>query len=180
MMRVYLGLAAVFAMLTGCGDAGSDTATGEAMSQREVAAAADAAVRPEPGQYRTTVELIDLEMPSIPGVDMADVRSTMESSMQRANLSCITAEDAERGYREMLRQSQQGACEFERFSADGGRLDAAMTCQGEGAQGRMTMTGTATPTSSNVTMNMQSEIAQLGDMAITMRVRSERVGDCPA
>ena len=100
--------------------------------------------------------------------------------MQQATLSCITAEDAERGYQQMLRQSQKGACEFERFSAEGGRLDAAMTCQGDGAQGTMTMAGTATSTASDVTMNMQSDIPQLGDMAMTMRVRSERVGDCPA
>ncbi|WP_228243386.1 DUF3617 domain-containing protein [Porphyrobacter sp. GA68] len=179
-MRVPLFLTAVFVGLTGCGGGDEQNAAGEAMSQQDVAAAADAAVRPQPGQYRITTQLLDLSMPAMPGANSDQLRSMMEASLSQERLTCLSAQDAERGYEEMLRQSQDGRCEFQRFSAVGGRLDAAMTCRGEGGQATMTMTGTANSTASDVTMSMRSTVPQMGEMAMQLRVRSERIGDCPA
>ena len=166
-------------LLTACGNGGSnDDATGQPMAQDAVQAAMDGAVTPEPGQYRTRLELLEFSLPDIPGVDAGQARTAIESAFAQENVSCLTPEQAENGYRELLRQSQSGDCEFERFSAEGGTIDAKMICATGEGQAEMTMAGSATRTSSDVTMNMSTSVAQMGALNMTVRVQSERIGEC--
>lgn len=175
-------LAAVAALaIAACGETPEESAaTGETMSDAEIGAQMEEAVRPQPGQYRTQTELIDLTLPDIPGMDSDQLRRMMEGNIERETLQCITEDQAERGYEEMLRETQDSACQMERFAADGNRIEARMVCDGDQGRGVMTMTGTATETSSDMTMAMTTSVPQMGDMAMRMRMISERVGDCPA
>lgn len=181
-MRTFTPLALVSLLaLTACGEAADAPATGagETMSDSQVAAALDDGVVPQPGLYRTNLELIDISLPDMPGQNAETVRNMMSGMLEREFQSCITPEQAEQGYQDMLRQSQDGSCNFERFTTAGGNMDAKMVCSGEGGQATMIIAGTATSTSSDVTMNMTGSSPQ-GEMSMKMRVRNERVGDCPA
>ena len=94
---------------------------------------------------------------------------------------CLTQEDVDKGYEEMARQSQGGDCTFERFDVDGGTIDALMVCAGEQSNAmRMAMTGSATPTSSVMTMTMTGDMTGMGESTLRMKATHERVGDCPA
>lgn len=169
---------ALVLLLTACGSDGSDAANGQPMEQGDIQAAIDGAVTPEPGQYRTRLELLELSLPNIPGAGAEQARTMIERTFEQENVSCLTPEQAENGYRELLRQSQSGDCEFERFSAEGGTIDARMICATGQGQAEMTMAGSATRTSSDVTMNMSTTVAQMGALNMRVRVQSERIGDC--
>jgi hypothetical protein len=164
-------------MLAACGgEAGSEG--GESLSIEEVTEIAqDSAIKPEPGQYSVTTEVLEVNIPGAPE-GMADMMgSTMASN---AHSYCLSQEDVDNGFEEMARQSQEGGdCTFERFNIDGGDMDAKMVCNMQG-QGQMTMTmnGTGSSTSSEMDMTMEGNITGVGKMNMRMKVTHERTGDC--
>lgn len=165
--------------LAACGGDAADDATGsEAVSFEEAAERARSSdVRPRPGLYRSTVEVLEVSLPGAP----ANMAEMMRSSMGgQAHEYCLTEADVERGFEEMARQSQeQNDCEFERFDVDGVDIDARLRCD-FGGQGAMTMTmsGTGGETSSEMNMTMQGNMGGMGDATIRMKAVHERVGDC--
>jgi hypothetical protein len=81
----------------------------------------------------------------------------------------------------MTKRSAQGKCTYERFSAEGGRLDAAMTCQtGRGMITKSQVSGTFSPTGSNITMTNEATVPGLpgGRMQMDISAVTERLGDC--
>jgi len=167
-------------VLTGCGspDAGDETGGGESISVEEVAARAKAnAVRPEPGEYRVSMEVLEVDIPGAPQ-GTADMMKDMMGG--QTHNYCLRPEDVENGFEEMAKQGQEGDCSFQRFDVAGGDFDAQMTCNA-GGQGTMTMTmkGTGTPTSSEVDMTMKGNMTGMGESTIRMKARHDRIGDCP-
>lgn len=169
-------------LVAGCSQGTEDAGGGEAIGTEELAERASDIVRPDPGLYRSTVELLEVDMPGAP----AGMEDTMKRAMGGANSTteyCLTSEDAERGFEEMAKNSQKGDCSFERFEADGGKIDAAMTCRGgeggEGAVMQMTMQGTGGRTASEMTMTMQTEAPGMGKATMRMKATHQRIGDCP-
>lgn len=164
-------------MLASCGgDSGSES--GESLSIEEVAEIAqESAVKPEPGQYTVTTELLEINIPGAPE-GMADMMGNAMGGQARSY--CLSQDDVDSGFEEMARQSQEGGdCTFERFDIDGGDMDAKMVCNMQG-QGQMTMTmnGTGSSTSSEMDMTMEGNITGVGDMNMRMKVTHERTGDC--
>lgn len=176
--RILFALAAtsVLAACEGPGDegkAGSD----ESVSMEDVAARAKAnAVRPKPGQYRVTMDVLEVNIPGAPEGTVSMMRNMMGG---QTHTYCLRPEDVDNGFEEMARQGQEGDCNFQRFDVDGGRFDAQMTCKdsGQGAM-TMTMTGQGTPTSSEVDMTMNGNMAGMGESTIRMKARHERIGEC--
>ena len=164
--------------LAACSSGEDEPSSGETISTEEVAERARDAVRPEPGLYRSTVELLEVDMPGAP----AGVEDTMKRMMGGSNTAseyCLTQQDVDRGFEEMARKSQQGDCTFERFDVDGGDIDAAMNCTVQGGQTmRMTMQGTGGPTSSEMTMNMETDMPGVGTANMRMKATHQRIGDC--
>ena len=171
------------AALAACGSApdGGSNGTEAAKSERSVAAkmaAAGAAMpRPDPGLYRTTVEVVEFDMPGAPKGAAEMIRDSMKQD--RTSEYCVTQADVEKGYKDMVRRSQQGDCTFQRFDVAGGRIDAAMTCRAErGGTSEITMSGKAGRTSSDMDMTMKMELPGMGRSTMRMKSRSERVGPC--
>ncbi|MFN3511025.1 MAG: DUF3617 domain-containing protein, partial [Tsuneonella troitsensis] len=72
-------------------------------------------------------------------------------------------------------------CAFDKFDADGGKLDAAMTCQGpQGMNSEITLDGTAGAEASDMRMAMVQKGSMIpgGEMRMEMRMKSRRTGDC--
>lgn len=166
----------------GGGGTSADTDGDGEITMAEAAASAEDMVRPQPGQYRATVEFVDVEVPNAP----QQVQDMMRSMFDRGPQSheyCLTKEEAEKGFEEMTRQAQEGDsdCSFEKFDASGGSIDAIMNCNaGEDGTARMTITGTGTETSSEMRMRMEAQGPGGQSMTLTMNSKQERIGDCDA
>jgi len=178
---------AASALLAACGGSAEQDADGlvaesEApsgdLSMAEVAERArEGTVRPQPGQYRSRVELVDLDIPGAP----PQAAEMMRGQMAQTNEFCLTEEDVEEGFRQLASQPQGGDCKFNKFDVDGGEIDAAMSCTNPGGGAvDITMQGTGEETRSEFTMKMSGNLGGTGDGSMTMKQTSERIGDCPA
>lgn len=170
-------LAALTLGLTGCGSADDPADSDKKISVEEAAERArDSGVKPEPGQYRVTMEVLEVDIPGAPESAIKMMRDMMGGQTHEY---CLTQEDVDKGFEEMARQSQDGECTFARFDVDGGNLDAKMTCSHDG-QGTMTMTmkGTGGATSSEMDMVMEGSMGGMGTSTIHMKAKHQRIGDC--
>ena len=182
MRRILFAAAAIIA-LAACGGNSSADADGDGeITMEEAAAKTGDIVKPQPGQYRATVEFVDVEMPDAPQ-QVQDMMRGMFDRGPQSHEFCLTQEEADQGFEEMARQAQDGGadCTFEKFDADGGSIDAIMNCSAEGeGEARMTLTGTGSATSSNMTMVMDARGPDGQSMKMTMKSSQERIGDCDA
>ena len=180
-MRRYILLAAATAALAACGSPDADADGDGEISLEEAAAQTKDMVKPEAGKYRATVEMVDVEVPGAPK-EVQEMMKQMISSGPQTHEYCLTKEEAEKGFEEMARKSQDNDnCSFEKFEADGGSIDAVMNCsQGNQGTARMTMQGTGTSTTSQMTMTMDAKGPDGQTMKMTMKSNQERIGDCDA
>ena len=169
--------ASIIIALVACGGADQDEGAddGESVNMADAAdLARNSQMRPEPGQYTATVEVLDVDIPGAPEGAAEMMRGMMSTTTTRY---CLTQDDVEDGFENMARQSQEGDCSFEQFDVNGGTFDGRMVCNVQG-QGSMTMHGEGTPTSSTVDMTMNGDMGGMGQSTIRMRATHERVGDC--
>lgn len=182
-MRTVLVAALCTFALAGCGSPDADADGDGEITMEEAAAKTEELVKPQPGQWRVTAELVELDMPGAPAEVQEMMRGMMDQGAQTTEY-CLTPEEAERGFEEMLKEGQaQENCTFEKFEADGGDIDAVMLCEGSG-QGqptaRMAITGTGSETSSSMNMTMEASGPNGQAMNMVMKSTQERIGDCPA
>lgn len=175
-LDIRFGAAALVLALAGCGEGGSENAA--PVSREQVASRARDFVKPEPGLYRSTVEIEEFAIPGAPPQVAEMMRNSAKSN--QSHDYCVTAEDVEKGFEETLRKSQQGECDYKRFDIDGGRIDAALTCRDQGRTVDIQLSGTGTATSSDMAMSMTMDLPGMGEGTIRARSRSERIGACPA
>jgi hypothetical protein len=179
-MRAMLFNATAALALAACSSGDPDADGDGAISMSEAAEEAERSglIRPDPGMYRVEMAVLEVDLPGAPPQAIEMMKDMMGG---QSHQYCLTAEDAEKGFEEMARQSQDGECTFERFDADGGDIDARMVCELEG-QGTttMTMTGSATRTSSQMEMTMQGDVPGMGESTMKMRSTQQRIGDCEA
>ena len=172
-----LPIAIISTALVACGSSPPESESGEGLSMAEVAERAEgSAIKPEPGQYRMTMEVLEVDIPGAPPQAADMMRSMMGG---QSTEYCLSQADVDKGFEEMARQGQDENCTFANFDIDGGDIDAKMTCDVPG-QGTVTMTldGTGTPTSSEMEMTMQGNMTGMGDSTIKMKTTHERIGDC--
>jgi len=169
-------------LLAACGGGETDADGDGELSAEEVAAEAEGMVQPRPGQYRTTLELVEFDAPGMPDSAKQQLQQAFESGLAEGNTFCMTeAEAAENGPREIVENLAESDCEMKTFQVSGGSVVAEMQCasQGGGSQ-TVKMEGQMTAESSTMTMDMSQEMAGMGAMNMKMRVNSERIGDCTA
>ncbi|MGB3795330.1 MAG: DUF3617 domain-containing protein [Alteraurantiacibacter sp.] len=172
-------IAASSLALTACGDSG---AVEDPSDPAQIEAATQDLPKPQPGEYRTSGELVELDLPGASDEELQMMRGIMEQGATQERTFCMTQEEADEGYREFLENLQQGSdeCQFTDFSVSGNKLDATMACDdGAGATGTMAFGGTISENSQDmtVTMDMQNPNAE-GNMRMVMKTLSERIGDC--
>jgi hypothetical protein len=70
-------------------------------------------------------------------------------------------------------------CRYAKFVWGGGKIDAVMTCNHEGSEGRMAFTGDYTADSYHTKMTMQAPRGPGGEaMNMVLSTSSRRVGEC--
>lgn len=152
----------------------------------EVIEAAGDLVKPRPGLYRSSAEIVEFEIPGIPPAQAARLRDMAAGLQGEDRTQCLTQAEADEGFRRVIRrlgEGQQGVtCSFSRFEANGNDLDAVLSCAGpDEVNAEMTIDGTVEEESSRMVMEMTQQSASIpgGEMRMKMQVASERIGDCP-
>lgn len=175
-MKHIIIAAAGAILVAGCSGGEADVDGDGEITAKEVAAKAKAeSVKPQPGLYKATVTMTRLDIPGLPeGMEGHGAGATTTSE------NCLTAEDVDKGFEELVKQGQQGECSYERFNLDGGKLDAVMLCKTPEGSARMAMTGTTTPTSSEYKATTKMNFEGVGEGTMNFTVKQERIGDCPA
>ncbi len=161
-MKRIASIAALGLALSACsgGDvttADADTDNDGAVSVNEAAAVAEASgMKPQPGKYRVTS-------------DLGGMKTNVEY--------CLTEEEANRGFEEMMQEGQEGDCSYEKFELAGNDLDAVLVCKTEAGDMRMTMAGEVSPTASDLEIGMSGSMGGM-NVDMTMKAKQERIGDC--
>lgn len=174
-IAIILPLAAAL-MLTACGDSAEEEGT----SVTDVVDQMAEGPQPLPGQYTTTTELLEF---SVPGLS-EDMRAMMEAAMAEGAAEgatyCLTPEDSANSREEMIKSMTESDCTVQRFDVSGNMIDAALSCPSgtDGISGDVTLNGTMGETGGNMEMSFKSQVPELGEATIRMRMISERVGDC--
>lgn len=148
---------------------------------QQVRAEADKLTRPLPGRYRSTTTLLSFDLPGADRQTEAMIRRRFASVMPQQRELCLSPEAAARGFEDLVRQTQQGACRIERFAASGGRLSARMRCRLPAQSvSLVTVEGTGGPSRSRVDLAIEQTGPTVpgGTEEIALRVDNVRMGDC--
>ena len=132
------------------------------------------------GQWETTIRVLAIEMPGTPP-------ETAEGALQQQPSTariCLTEAQVAAPLAEFVRGAAEQGCDASDMAMSGGRIRGTIQCTSgeEGATIMMeiVMDGQFTPTSYEVTQNM--EVSAGDGPAMTMRARTtgRRIGDCPS
>ena len=164
-------------LLAGCSGGGNADADGNGeVSMKEAAKKAEAeGLKPEPGQYKAVITMTGMEIPGMPP-EMEGHGAGLTTTSEY----CLTQEEVDKGYQEMMKRGQNGECSYESFNLANGKMDAVMVCKTPEGDARMAMNGSVTPTSSEFTATMAMQVPEMGEGKMTFTAKHERVGDCPA
>ena len=162
--------------LAGCG--GSETkAEGEAggSAVAPTAASGGGAMQIQPGEWEITSETLNIDSPSMP----PQVAEAMKKSIGQKTTSrkCITAEEASGG--DFVSPDPEAQCTKQGFSFAGGRIQGSMSCTGEDGKATITMSGSHSGTSYDMTSKITSQ-NEAGSMTMETRNTGRRLGECTA
>lgn len=174
-MKYAIPAALAAFVLTSCGGSPEADADGDGeVSMAEAAEVAEASgLKPEPGLYRVTTQFKGMQMSGVPA-ELSGEGLGFTNTMEH----CLTDEEVEKGFEEMMKEGQEGTCSYERFDIDGGDMEGVMVCKASEGEMRIEFTGAATPTSSEMDAVMSSSVPGLGEGTMKFNVKQERIGDC--
>ena len=182
-MRVIhtLPLAAAI-VLAACGSGDADADGDGEVTGEEVAAEAAGLVKPKPGQYRTTLELMEFDAPNVPAEAKQQMQQIFASGLAEGNTFCMTEADvAGNAPEQMVKNLAEADCTMNSFNVSGNTVAADMQCPGEGgATRKVKMDGQMNAESSTMTMQMDQDIPNMGTTKMKIKVTSQRIGECSA
>lgn len=133
-----------------------------------------AAVKLQPGQWETTVEVTSMEMsdksPAPPG--LIGKKTTVSN--------CVTAAQAEKPESALFTGSS-GSCKYDSFYMSDGRLSSNMTCSQPGKSGnsQTLVDGSYTATTFEANVDTQTYTGS-HDFKLDGKVSGHRIGECTA
>lgn len=164
--------------LTACGD--DKTVDEKNASTATVAKkVADAGMKLNPGRWELTMKFTRFDIEGMP----PEAKQQMQGMLgqNRTFTSCLTKEQAEKPDGSFFGQ-QGDECRYDKFVMGDGKIDAAMTCKGMGADGaggaKMTLAGTYSADNYDMTMDMKGAAPNGKAMNMAMSLVSKRVGEC--
>ena len=181
MTRVTIAATAAL-MLAACGGQGEGEADqagnqAEAASGTEGAAPGGAALAMNPGDWEMTVQMVRMNAPGIPAGATPPTPATTVRT-------CLTPDEASQPTPGFLTGGGQADansnCTYENFSNAGGRIQGTVQCTMPEGTMRMTLDGTVTATSYELTQQTQMSGGGTNGMEMESRITGRRIGDCPA
>lgn len=139
-------------------------------------------VKLQPGQWETTVETLEIDLPIPEGPVRDQVVKQMKS--QRSTVSnCITKEQAENPSAGVF-AGTQGKCAYKEFKMGGGKIHGVIECQNPAPTGSTATKVTTSGAYSGTTFDMVNRVDASGpnnmDMHIKAHVTGKRLGECKA
>jgi hypothetical protein len=130
---------------------------------------AQAALKMQPGQWETTVEVTEMTMANKSMPSMKGGQKTTVSS-------CVTAEQVEKPGASVFGASK-GDCKYSNFYMRNGRINAAMTCRQAGMPGTVSssINGTYSADSFESEVSTTSYMGTAGDFKMMAKVTGKRV-----
>ena len=184
-MRIHILLAGAAVSLAACSQpaptANSTTTTATAANMTTPAAPVAVKAPPRvPGEweYVSKVEMLGVTGAAIPGL-----AERMKAGPQiDTRRQCMSKEEAEEDISKTL-QTDQGGCRFERIQAGAGKIAGSAICSNGGMEATGKMTGTVTPTATDMVIDMTMKLPGQGtsppsSMKMRMTMTGKRVGDC--
>ena len=143
----------------------------------------------KPGQWNTTVEIIDVKLEGLPPKD-AEMASMMAKAMKgkkQSQESCLTPEQAKKPVTEMFAGKDKGICTYDKFSMVAGKMDAVMVCAPPGGgAGKMQLTLDGDYKAESYAVNVQMKGTDMpgsppgASMTMFGKNTGTRMGDCKA
>ena len=116
MKRMTILAAAGAALLVGCSGGKTDADGDGEISAKEVANKAEAeGIKPQPGLYKATITMTGIDIPGMP----AEMKGHGAGATTTSE-DCLTAEDVDKGFEELVKKGQNGECAYESFNLNGG------------------------------------------------------------
>lgn len=128
----------------------------------------------EPGQYRTTVTMLEM---TIPGVD-----STNINMQPTTTEDCVTTSDVNEFTQGSMVNADSGeTCTQNSMNSSGGRIQGEATCTGENGTRTMQINGSYTSNHVEMEINSTNDMpGGAGQMTQRMRIVTDRIGECAA
>lgn len=144
----------------------------------EVAAAGGSGVMLRAGKWQTKVTVDDISIPGMPARAQEQMKQMFAQQQNITVDHCVTPDEAKRPASDFFTGKKSDNCRYERFTMDGGKVDAVMRCTGEGGGDmKMTMSGAYTAESATTNSDMVVTTGQ-GNMTMKARSEAKRVGEC--
>ncbi|MFZ2032072.1 MAG: DUF3617 domain-containing protein [Vitreimonas sp.] len=128
----------------------------------------------QPGQYRTTVTIVSMNMPGMPA-------GMAEKMRAQPNVSedCMTTDDVAELTRKSLVNEDSGQhCTENSINSANGRINGTATCNnGDGGSYTMQMHGTYGSNHVEMDMTMSGQ-TPMGPMQQQMHMVTDRIGEC--
>lgn len=160
--------------LAGCGSEKSVTAKNESVS--DVAKkVSDAGLKFNPGRWDSTMKFVNMEMEGMPPEAKAMMSKIL--GKDRTFASCLTKEEAEKPDGKFFGQADK-RCKYDSFTMGGGKIDAKMTCNAEQGTQTMTMQGSYTPDTYDMTMSISGAGPEGKAMSMEMQISAKHNGAC--
>lgn len=131
------------------------------------------------GEWRVSSTMEEMSIPGLPPEAQAQMKQMMGQHGTTTYTYCLTPAEAKRPGGKFFSGKAQNDCRYEHFTMGGGKIDAAMQCQGQSpGMMRMNISGTYSADTyvTNVAMNMEG--GHQGSMSMKMRSEAHHIGEC--
>ena len=130
----------------------------------------------KPGKWAYETTITQIDAPGMPPEMAAQMKQVMGQGQKLER--CVTAEEIAKV--DAFVGANQANCTFAKYKVGGGRVEGEARCDQGGMKQHMVMDGKYTPDSSDMTIRSTTSGAPgpAGEMKMTMRIKSNRLGDC--
>jgi hypothetical protein len=165
-------------VLASCSGGGSDESREKATER--TAQAPTQAVSLEPGEWEfatnITKSYVANRQATVVGAKSNSLPSAPQSSTTKA---CIGPDQVEQP-REALFTGEREGCKYEHFYMSRGRLVAALSCPQPNGEMNMSMDGSYTATTMDVSADTSIGVFGTGTLKVQSKISGRRTGPCPA
>ena len=182
MNRTTICVVASAMVLSACSGGQKSADSGKSAGAADVAAkVASSEIKLQPGEYESTMKVLEFTMPGMPAGELDRMKSMMGGQMEKPHRYCFTPAQAAEGPKQLVSRMQQGDCKMSDFNSSAGSVSGTMQCSFNG-RGSSTTHFTGTYRSDGSTMTMESDQQMPGmagkGMHMKMSVDTRRVGEC--
>jgi Protein of unknown function (DUF3617) len=167
-------------LISACGKSEPDAA-GTANKAAVSSGTSTDGTKPRPGLWRMTFSITEISAPGAPP-EVAQMLTSMTKTSEESSQTCMTKADSEEGMSKIVSEMRSGeACTTKSFTEANGEVRAEITCGAADKAGTLTLNGRYSANAMDLTIvGAMPNAGEMGDAKMTMSLKGERIGECPA